>query len=176
VNTPPNEYQFSKRYKFFMKAVTYSCALFTVALFLSLAFSPVRVTVETIISVVVVSICLLFPTVYMISILPKLKDSISLSETGITHYLHNGNSVRIGWHEIEKIKNSYGMGRLELIAKNPDRKIQIEHQINQFQTLVQEIERHLEEVPSHEEKLTLKTILPIFFENQLENEQPDQEN
>jgi len=176
MNTAPNEYRFSTRFKIFMKAVTYSCTLLTAALFLSLFFSPGTVTTETIISVIVVSICLLFPTVYMISILPKLEDSISLSKTGITHHLRNGNSIHIDWHEIEKINNGNVMGRLELIAASPNRKIQIEHQINQFKLLIQEIERHLEETPSHGEKLTLKTILPIFFENQLENEHPDQEN
>ena len=73
---------------------------------------------------------------YQIRIAPRLRDTITVSESHITQQFANGSSVSMQWDEISVIQARNFLGRIELVSKDSDKTIFIEYQLKDFSKLV----------------------------------------
>jgi hypothetical protein len=101
----------------------------------------------------VMGICFIVGGIYSISIVPRMKETVQISENQIMHEHPDGTSIAIGWQENFKIRNRPLLGRLELISPDGQRIIKIEQQIDGYKELVEFIIAKQEENNLHHLKL-----------------------
>ena len=74
--------------------------------------------------------------IYSISILPRMKDIVHVSEQQITQERPDGTSTTISWDENFETRRNF-LGRLELIGQDGQRIIKLERQLDGYLELVE---------------------------------------
>ena len=136
-------FEFSRGFRFF----TY----FSIVLFFALAVTSLYVGLFmrqspnlNIPAVFGIAAMFVVAGIYQISITPRLREAIVITDDGIAQELANGSKVTIRWKEVARLKERPFLGRLELISIEPTRVVRIEHQIRGFPDLVALLLHHLE--------------------------------
>jgi len=121
----------------------------------------------------------------LISYFPKVEINFVTTGRGpaddgfaeIQKFLQEANSmseqvfsvISIDINEISQLKTNIMMGRLEIYARNPERVIHVEHQINNFDEFVLQLDKTLKEEPVLN-TINLKNLYPHIFWKSLNEE------
>jgi hypothetical protein len=123
--------------------------IFSAILFFALATAAIYVGIIDRVTpnqnaVYVVGIAILFVLLglYQIKIVPRLFDTIAITESRIAQQSPNGHSVSMQWDDIASIRERDFLGRLELVSKASGKTIFIEYQLNDFPKLVYMIQHY----------------------------------
>ncbi|MGC1374641.1 MAG: hypothetical protein WA821_00350 [Anaerolineales bacterium] len=74
--------------------------------------------------------------IYSISILPRMKEIVYVSEQQITQERPDGTSTTISWNENFETRRNF-LGRLELVSQDGQRIIKLERQLDGYPELVE---------------------------------------
>jgi len=85
---------------------------------------------------------------YSISILPRMRETIHVTDQQISYEYSNGNITAISWGEDFVVKNRLFLGRVDLSSKDGQRVIKLEQQLAGYQELLEFITAKLDEKQS----------------------------
>jgi hypothetical protein len=79
--------------------------------------------------------------IYSMRIVPRLRDTILVTDAKIIHEHFNGSMTQLYWKENFTLRERTLLGRLELISRDGQRKIMVENQLEHFQELKELIQK-----------------------------------
>ncbi len=140
VSTPPSiTYSFSRKYK--AQVYLQIVILFVVAIgAVWLGSSPEMIKTGRVIVCIGVALLDMLLCIYLIRILPRLKETITITDTEIIQHLISGSEILIRWDKIARFKNHYYLNRLDIISKDLEQTIRVEHQIEDYNDLIWHIQ------------------------------------
>jgi len=143
-------FKFSTSYKTFIY-LGLICSIFSIVFFVYFGLSDYE-DLDLVSGIIMVSLLImaLINVVYTpVVITPKFNDTIVLTNSYIRYIHSDTDQVTISWSEITRINNNKFLGRLEIYTIDPKKKIFIEHQMNKFWDLLNQIIEHLQSRPEN---------------------------
>ena len=121
----------------------------SILIFFSLAFAVVWIGIidrdspnPNALFVVGLAVLIIACGVYYITILPRLQETITITQTHITQNFANGSNISMAWEEIVTAISRPFLSRVDLISSSPHRVIRIETQIQGFRLLMEIVNKN----------------------------------
>ena len=163
------EFRYSQSFKGVMVFVTILCLGLIIVFAYQSFFYQSTIESKPYIPGVILMLFFVVAFIYQLSVLMRLQETIILSDVGLANKRFNGTIILLRWDEISQFENRVVAKRLDIYSSNPNKIIRIEHQINDFPSLIVRIQEKLE----HSGNLVgkdLETLFPNTF-HQLQLEQ-----
>lgn len=93
--------------------------------------------------VIVLAVIFILCGVYSVYTALRLGETVTLSKTHITQKRSNGTPLTLRWDEIVALRHRRFLGRVELVAREPNKVLRLEYQLNGFADLLAEVEARL---------------------------------